>query len=236
MNDRTGSASAELTSITDSAVTAADAASNQADTAIRRMRLTDLSFQNSNANLRETPGATWGAEWWNPDRTKSEYWADNVRAGHGYFDEVGALARFDEVDAFKAIRYAITSSRWKTGGPGHEEGFAEAVARAAVLGLAAMRAGWHPFHESEYAKTSDGTHVRAAGLPEVETTLDSRKPDERVFGGRIFTDKEHSQVWMDIDTADDILNRCIGQGSEEADMLYAASALLVRAKSILGEA
>lgn len=234
MNDRTGSTTAELVSITDGAAAAADAASAQGDTTIRRMRLEDLTFYKYNANLRETPDATHGASWWNPTRS-SEYWAENVNTGHGYFDQVAALARFDEVDAFRAIRYAITSSRWRVGGTGEEAGFAEAIARAAVVGLAALRAGWHPFDEREYVKTSDRGHVRAAGFADVETVLDTRGPDERVQSGTILTGEEHSQVWMDIDTADDVLTRAIGCGCDEADMLYAASALLQRAKSILGE-
>lgn len=235
MNDRNGSAFAELTTITDSAAAATDGAAAQADTAIRRMRLDDLSFHKSNVNLRETPEAIHGSPWWNPDRT-SDFWDDNVKAGQRYFDEVAVLASFDEVDAFKAIRHAITSSRWRGGGAGHEEGFAEGIASAAVLGLAAIRAGTRPFSPGDFALTTDETHLRVKGLSGLETRADTFAADESMYRALILSDSERSDVSCCLDSANELLNRMISNGEGDVPALHAVSVLLERCMKTVGEA
>lgn len=235
MNDRTGSASAELTSITDGAAAAADAASAQADTTIRRMRLEDLTFYNSKANLRETPDSIIGASWWNPARAH-EYWADNVKAGHAHFGEVAALAQFDAVDAFRAIRHAITSSRWRVGGSGEEEGFAEEVAKAAVLGLEAMRAGWEPFNPNDFAITTDELHLRVRNLDGMTTRADRFAPDDKLYRAVILTDNERSDTSCCLDTANELVNRMISNSEGDVHALHAVSILLERCIKTVGDA
>lgn len=70
--------------------------------------------------------------------------AEDWGKGMAFFDaEVSSLALHDETEAFNAIRFAIISMG------GHytnlEIGFADRVARAAVLGLRVMREGVTPF-------------------------------------------------------------------------------------------
>lgn len=60
--------------------------------------------------------------------------------GIGFFEgEIAALAAFDETEAFHAIEFAISGMARRA--TSLEGGFAESVARAAVLGLRAMRNG-----------------------------------------------------------------------------------------------
>lgn len=64
--------------------------------------------------------------------------------GHAFFDaEISELAAFDENDAFYAIQYAILGMGGRS--TCLEIGFVESVARAALLGLRAMRAGAERF-------------------------------------------------------------------------------------------
>lgn len=66
--------------------------------------------------------------------------AEDWKKVMAFFDnEIAELASFDETSAFHAIQFAITSmgGRYTC----LEIGFAESVARAAVLGLRAMRSG-----------------------------------------------------------------------------------------------
>lgn len=68
--------------------------------------------------------------------------------GIGFFEsEISALAAFDETEAFYAIEFAITGMAGRC--TCLEIGFAESVARAAVLGLRAMRSGEARFEPSE---------------------------------------------------------------------------------------
>ncbi|MBV4459195.1 hypothetical protein KVG96_14645 [Pseudomonas sp. COR58] len=74
--------------------------------------------------------------------------ATDWEKGIAFFEqEVGALASFDETAAFEAIQFAITGmgGRYTC----LEIGFSESIARAAVLGLRAMRAGEARFEPSE---------------------------------------------------------------------------------------
>ncbi|AMS13168.1 hypothetical protein A3218_02125 [Pseudomonas chlororaphis] len=67
--------------------------------------------------------------------------------GIGFFEsEISALAAFDETEAFHAIEFAITGMGGRY--TNLEIGFAESVARAAVLGLRAMRSGEARFEPS----------------------------------------------------------------------------------------
>ncbi|PWY39831.1 MULTISPECIES: hypothetical protein [Pseudomonas] len=78
--------------------------------------------------------------------------ASDWKKGIGLFEcEVYELAAHDETEAFHAIEFAIT------GMGGHytslEIGFAESVARAAVLGLRAMRDGTARFEPTASEET-----------------------------------------------------------------------------------
>lgn len=65
--------------------------------------------------------------------------AGDFARGTACFDEVAMLAGADETDAFHAIKSAMIDMGGRT--TNLELGFVESVARAAVLGLRAMRNG-----------------------------------------------------------------------------------------------
>lgn len=68
--------------------------------------------------------------------------------GNSFFEtEVAALATNDETEAFHAIEFAILGMGGRT--TCLEFGFAESVARAAVLGLRAMRNGTQRFEPKD---------------------------------------------------------------------------------------
>lgn len=68
--------------------------------------------------------------------------------GIDYFEgEIAALAAFDETEACYAIEYAIADMARRT--TSLEGGFAQSVARAAVLGLRAMRNGAARFEPAD---------------------------------------------------------------------------------------
>lgn len=68
--------------------------------------------------------------------------------GIGYFEgEIAALAAFDETEAFHAIEFAICGMAHRV--TSLEGGFAESIARAAVLGLRAMRNGAARFEPAD---------------------------------------------------------------------------------------
>jgi hypothetical protein len=61
--------------------------------------------------------------------------------------EIAALAAFDETEAFHAIEFAICGMAQRV--TSLEGGFAESIARAAVLGLRAMRNGAARFEPAD---------------------------------------------------------------------------------------
>lgn len=64
--------------------------------------------------------------------------------GIAFFDsEIAELSANDETAAYEAIRFAITDMGGRT--TNLEQGFADAVAKAAALGLRAMRSGTERF-------------------------------------------------------------------------------------------
>ena len=98
----------------------------------------DLSF-----TRRDTEGRL--INWPTNNPGVSADWAKGV----AYFEkEVADLAENNETGAFHAIEFAIT------GMGGHytclEFGFAEAIARAAILGLRTMRGGAEKFEPSNF--------------------------------------------------------------------------------------
>lgn len=74
--------------------------------------------------------------------------AGDWEKGMAFFDsEIAELASHDETEAFHAIEFAITgmSGRYTC----LEIGFAESVARAAILGLRAIRGGAERFEPKD---------------------------------------------------------------------------------------
>lgn len=77
--------------------------------------------------------------------------AADWKKGMGFFEsEIAALAAFDEAEAFDAIWCAIHGMSGRC--TCLEIGFVDSVARAAVLGLRAMRAGEARFEPAEQEK------------------------------------------------------------------------------------
>ena len=67
-------------------------------------------------------------------------WEINRKLGNSYFAEIVDLASKNEESAFAAAVFAITSCNWD-GLNGVEQGFANALVKAAFVGLRMMRAG-----------------------------------------------------------------------------------------------
>lgn len=75
--------------------------------------------------------------------------AADWRNGIAFFDsEIAELSANDETAAYMAIRFAITGMGGRT--TSLEQGFADAVARAAVLGLRAVRNGTERFTPKDF--------------------------------------------------------------------------------------
>lgn len=67
-----------------------------------------------------------------------------VARGRELFTEVAQLAEHDALEAHMAMRLPMNSgnaSSWQTNGWGYEEGFMQAMAEAAVVGLRVIKAG-----------------------------------------------------------------------------------------------
>jgi len=91
----------------------------------------DLSF-----TARDDAGATLD---WHPGRHNMLVSHDAcVKRGLEFFEDLEKLADVDEFDAYTAIRLALCSNAWKPD-CGEEMGFADAIARAVIIGLRAMR-------------------------------------------------------------------------------------------------
>ncbi len=92
---------------------------------------------------------------WTMPHDRYEEWGPRYEVGQGYVDkELAELATHDEREAYHAIQFALSGSHEFRRGPsthfgnsgwGQECGFAEAVARAAIEGLRARRAGAQAF-------------------------------------------------------------------------------------------
>jgi hypothetical protein len=74
---------------------------------------------------------------WQPARCPESY---DTAAAHGRaaLASVAQLARTDEYEAYAALAEALTAASWNPVG-GEEAGFADAVARLALVGLRAQR-------------------------------------------------------------------------------------------------
>lgn len=82
---------------------------------------------------------------WVVPHDKEGNWSAGREIGFLCFSEVAELASRDESEAFDAIKFAMNSSGWKAAGWGIEFGFSEALARAAIVGLRALRNGVDPY-------------------------------------------------------------------------------------------
>lgn len=79
----------------------------------------------------------------------TDSWDDRMDIGKQRFAEIVTLAESNEYAAWQAIRFALTSPAWCSAFPGRGEevGFADELARAAMVGLRAMAEGWAPYDE-----------------------------------------------------------------------------------------
>ncbi|AVR89032.1 Phage antirepressor protein [Thauera aromatica K172] len=85
---------------------------------------------------------------WSVAHGQDDDWGAAFAQGAAFFAEVAQLAEFDEAEACKAIQTALSGPAFDhaqqggfSGAWGQECGFAEAVARAAIAGLRALREG-----------------------------------------------------------------------------------------------
>jgi hypothetical protein len=61
-----------------------------------------------------------------------------AQGGYDFLTELEKLADVDEFEAYTAIKHALLSSSWRTDG-NEEAGFTDAIVRAAIIGMRAMR-------------------------------------------------------------------------------------------------
>ncbi|MDD2728341.1 Rha family transcriptional regulator [Malikia sp.] len=118
--------------------------------AIRRRE--DLSFARHDKNGH---WRNWSVE------PRCRQWEDGIERGEAFFREVAELAAHDEDEAYDALRFVFGrgwesatngTSEWSTSHPGEETGFARALARAALDGLRARRAGAESFDPDHQPK------------------------------------------------------------------------------------
>ena len=74
---------------------------------------------------------------WHPPRHAVNSHVEALRSGAECAAALRALAEHDEFEAYEALKEALLSRAWN-GYLGEEEGFADAVARAVVIGWRAM--------------------------------------------------------------------------------------------------
>ncbi len=91
---------------------------------------------------------------WDVPHDKEGNWHEGLIIGEKYFDEVRKLALFDELEAFHAIQFAMSSGHWQSSGWGIEMGFTRAFARAAMLGMRQLQQGAVEFDESVCSASS----------------------------------------------------------------------------------
>ncbi|MDZ4254850.1 MAG: hypothetical protein U1A72_19945 [Sulfuritalea sp.] len=78
---------------------------------------------------------------WNVPHDPRGKWDDGRRVGRQLFGEVESIAGLDELEAFRAISFAMNNPGWRPTGWGIEIGFTEALAAAAIIGLRVIRDG-----------------------------------------------------------------------------------------------
>lgn len=88
---------------------------------------------------------------WAVPHDRNGNWHDGLIIGEKYFDEVRQLALFDELEAYHAIKFALNSGNWQSGGWGIETGFTQALAKAAILGMRQLQNGAIAFDEAAYS-------------------------------------------------------------------------------------
>jgi hypothetical protein len=77
---------------------------------------------------------------WNVKHDLEDYWSEHVEIGKRYFSEIVELAEYSERDGLFGMLYAICSPTFLAGW-GEEHGFVEMMARAAIIGMRAIRNG-----------------------------------------------------------------------------------------------
>lgn len=139
----------------------------------------DLSF-----TTRDTEGRLIN---WHLTHDRNELWGPLYTVGQGYVDrELAELAAHDERAAYHAIEFALSGSHefrrgaathFGNSGWGQECGFAEAVARAAIEGLRARRAGAPAFdpEAKKPPKLPKGTAPLALPAPMKALSKDERE-------------------------------------------------------------
>jgi hypothetical protein len=81
----------------------------------------------------------------------SNNWGERFDIGKERFAEIIQMADSNEYEAWLAIRFALTSPAWCSSFPGRGEevGFADELARAAMVGLRAIAESWTPYDEKK---------------------------------------------------------------------------------------
>ncbi|MBL3825183.1 MULTISPECIES: hypothetical protein [unclassified Marinobacter] len=80
---------------------------------------------------------------WLPARLPPQVgqWAQEYMMGKAMLEEVMALQGIDEAAAFEAMKFAVSSPNWQTGGSGVESGFFDSIAALAIVGMRALAEG-----------------------------------------------------------------------------------------------
>lgn len=82
------------------------------------------------------------ASHWDVPHDPEGYWSNGLAIGRLFFAEVAKLAETNEIEAALSMKLAPNSGDgWNAHGWGIEEGFSEAMAAAAIVGLRAIRLG-----------------------------------------------------------------------------------------------
>jgi hypothetical protein len=225
-HDRTGLAFATITEESP-ADAAAMFSAQQSSLKAPARAAANLSFTNFHTERRSL------SPWWAVSHSMDEQWEESMAQGSRFFDEVALLAAVDEVEAFSAMRYAPCAANWG-GGFGAEHAFSEAVAAAAIVGLQAIRAGARPFAIGDYGQL-DGVNVRVRGNSDLETAADGFTADERLHTAWILSAAEHERMNLLLGSVEDGITRLIGEGQDNAHLLWGLRELVKQAQSIVGE-
>lgn len=95
---------------------------------------------------------------WHVPHDKTDDWGEKYAMGQGFIAEIAELAESDELEAYNAIKYALSGGDFRRG-DGEECGFAEAIARAVIDGLRRRNSGQESFSPD---KTPRPMHVEEA--------------------------------------------------------------------------
>jgi len=81
------------------------------------------------------------ASHWSVPHDPDALYAEGVAVGRRHFEAVASLAESDEEQAAMALSLAMNSPGWRVCGWGIEDGFSQALAEAAIVGLRTLRSG-----------------------------------------------------------------------------------------------